>query len=129
MNKYFPLLVNLLPKTDLRYKQWKKSLKKRPAPWNKGKTALTHHSIAKISETFKRKRIDNFKEWRDRMKAIGKIKSTYPVFNRNGDLAELIGVILGNGYIGKFPRTEVLTILSNSNNKGFIKRYFNIVKR
>ena len=129
MNKYFPLLVNLLSHDDSRYKKWRRSLKRRPAPWNKGYTKENNSSVLKISRTFKNKKLDNFKKWRDRMKKVGKIKSVYPVFNKDGNLAELIGVILGDGYIGKFPRTEVLTILSNSNNIGFIKRYSGIVKK
>jgi len=40
-----------------------------------------------------------------------------------------MGVVLGDGYIGRFPRTEVLTILSNSNNEGFINRYAKLVKK
>ena len=63
------------------------------------------------------------------MKRIGRIESNYPSLKQKGDLAELIGVVLGDGYIGKFPRTEVLTILSNSNNKGFIDRYALLVAK
>jgi len=58
----------------------------------------------------------------------GKMKATYPEFKRNGDLAELIGVILGDGHIRKFPRTEELSIFSNSNNPGFITRYSILVE-
>lgn len=97
--------------------------------WCKGFTKETHPSVLKISETLKRKKIDNFKEWRDRMKKLGKIKSIYPDFAKNGDLAELIGVVLGDGSIGGFPRTESLTIVSNSKNTGFIKRYSFIVEK
>lgn len=57
----------------------------------------------------------------------GKIKSVYPEFQKNGDLAELIGVILGDGHIRKFPRTEELSIFSNSNNPGFVTRYSALV--
>jgi len=100
---------------------------KRSKPWNKGVTKETNQSVFKISETFKRKKLDNFKKWRDRMKKIGKIPASYPSFRRNGDLAELIGVVLGDGHIEKFPRTESLTILSNGENKGFIRHYSNLV--
>lgn len=57
------------------------------------------------------------------MRSIGVIPSNYPAFKRTGDLAELIGVVLGDGHLSRFPRTEELTIFSNSNNKGFIDRY------
>jgi len=97
--------------------------------WNKGFTKDTHPSVLKISETFKRKKIDNFKKWRDEMKKLGKIRSSYPAFKKNGDLAELIGVVLGDGHIGFFPRSESLTISCNSQNRGFIKRYKNLIKK
>ena len=82
----------------------------------------------KISETMRRKKIDNFAKWREKMIAVGLMNFKYPAFKRNGDLAELIGVILGDGHLSKFPRTEELTIFSNANNPGFIKRYATLLK-
>jgi len=72
--------------------------------------------------------LDNFKKWRDQMKKEGKIKSSYPALKKNGDLAELIGVILGDGNIYLFPRTECLRIVGNFKNKGFATRYANLIK-
>jgi hypothetical protein len=118
-----------LPHNDLRYKKWRESLKKRPAPWSKGFTKETHPSILKISKTFRNNKIDNFRKWRDRMKKIGKIKSNYPPLKQNGDLAELIGVALGDGNIFKFPRAEAFTIASNAKNRGFIKRYSLLIEK
>ena len=100
-----------------------------PSNWNKGLTKDTNPSVRKISDTMKRKKLDNFKVWRERMKAEGKIKSVYMPFRKNGDLAELIGVILGDGHIRPFPRTEELSIFSNSNNPGFVSRYFKLVEK
>jgi hypothetical protein len=77
----------------------------------------------------KRNKIDNFKVWREHQKAIGKIKSIYPSFVKNGDLAELIGVILGDGNLEKYPRAERLTISSNSRNHGFIERYVDLINK
>ena len=57
-----------------------------------------------------------------------KPRPEYKEFIRDGDLAELIGVILGDGHIQKFPRTERLLIFSNSNNPGFITRYTELVR-
>jgi hypothetical protein len=82
----------------------------------------------KISETMKARKLDNFKAWRDRMKVEGKIKSSYEPFEKSADLAELIGVVLGDGHIQRFPRTERLLIFSNANNPGFIERYTRIVE-
>ena len=127
------LSPNLLSKNDPRYKKWRESLKKRPVPWNKGQTKSTHPSVAKIAETFKRKKLNNFAKWQEKMREKGKWPTSgrmaYPMLRKSGDLAELIGVILGDGYIGKFPRTEILAIFSNSNNPGFINRYATLIKK
>ena len=62
------------------------------------------------------------------MKRRGRMISEYPKFKKNGDLAELLGIILGDGHIEVFPRTECLYILSNSNNEGFVRRYSDMVR-
>jgi len=97
--------------------------------WNKGQTKEMNKSVKQISLTMRKKKIDNFSEWRDRMKKLGKIRSIYKDFKKDGDLAELIGVILGDGHIGIFPRTECLLIFSNTKNKGFIRRYSTLVEK
>lgn len=63
------------------------------------------------------------------MKAEGKMQSRYPLLKRDGDLAELIGVVLGDGHIRSYPRTEELSIFSNSNNSGFVNRYSFLVEK
>jgi DNA-binding transcriptional regulator WhiA len=63
------------------------------------------------------------------MKKAGKIRTSYPLLKKDGDLAELIGVVLGDGHIRKYPRTEELSIFSNSNNPGFVKRYSKLVEK
>ncbi len=100
-----------------------------PKNWKKGLTKFSHPSIFKTSQTMKERGIDNFKEWRDKMKAEGKIKSKYLSLKKDGDLAELIGVILGDGHIRAYPRTEELSIFSNSNNPNFVVRYSRLVKK
>lgn len=97
--------------------------------WSKGFTKDTHPSVLKISRTMKRRGLDNFKSWRDDMKKLGVIRNEYPPLEKNGDLAELIGVILGDGYIAKFPRTDLLTIACNSEDIELIERYASIVRR
>lgn len=77
----------------------------------------------------RRKSIDNFAQWRKQARHSGLVKSTYPTFRKNGDLAELTGVILGDGNIGVFPRSEVLRIVANANNQGFIDRYTRLVEK
>lgn len=97
--------------------------------WNKGFTKHTNSSVMKISRTMKRKKLDNFARWREEMKKTGVIRSVYPDLIKNGDLAELIGVVLGDGHMSKFPRTDELTISANSNNPGFIERYSGLMKK
>ncbi len=63
------------------------------------------------------------------MKRLGKIRSNYPAFKKSGDLAELIGVVLGDGHIESFPRSESLTIACNSKNKGLIRRYKTLLRK
>jgi len=97
--------------------------------WNKGLTKETNLSLLKTSHTMKARGLDNFAKWREEMKKRGIIKSEYPELERGGDLAELIGVILGDGHIRKYPRTEELSIFSNSKNAGFITRYGKLVEK
>lgn len=61
------------------------------------------------------------------MRETGHFGTTVPL-DRSGDLAELIGVILGDGHIQVFPRTERLTIFSNSSNPGFVDRYSRLIE-
>lgn len=96
--------------------------------WNKGYTKYTNTSVMKTSQTIKSKHIDNFKSWREGAKEIGIIPEAYPEFIETKELAELIGVVLGDGNISSFPRTQRLIITSNSNNVGFIQRYATIIK-
>lgn len=110
----FPVLVQFLPKNDFRRKRWIRSLKKRPPPWDKGKRKETDLRVRKISDTFKRKKIDNFSKWREEMKKIGKIRSQYPAFIKSKDLAFLIGITLGDGNIQSFPRADRLIISLNA---------------
>lgn len=94
--------------------------------WNKGFTKLTHPSVAKTSATLKAKKVNNFSTWQTKQRKLR--TKEYFQLNKNGDLAELIGAVLGDGYIGQHARTEVLRIASNSNNPGFINRYANLVE-
>lgn len=63
------------------------------------------------------------------MKDLGKIPKDYKPIIISGDLAEYIGVILGDGNISCFPRTERLILVSNSNNLGFINHYSKITEK
>ncbi len=92
---------------------------------NKGNTKKNLRA-KKISDTMKRKHIDNFKKWRE--EKYGKIDVTSP-FLPSIELAEYIGVMLGDGNITRYPRTEGLLIFGNSNNDGFIQRYAELTEK
>lgn len=74
----------------------------------------------KISETMRARSLDNFKQWRDLQKAEGKVKSSYPALKKDGDLAELIGTVLGDGHIYKHARCESLRIVGDAKKMGFV---------
>lgn len=118
----FLVTPNLLSKKNPKYLKWKKSLKKRKTVWCKNYTKETHPSLMKLSQTMKRRKIDNFKKWREKMKKIGKIKSKYPPFPENEEVAELIGLVLGDGNLYKHERTERLTISFNGKYSKIIER-------
>lgn len=73
------------------------------------------------------KRLDNFKHWRDTMKREGLIKSAYPALKKTGELAELIGIILGDGHIYKHERCDSLRIVGDAGKMGFVERSANLV--
>lgn len=73
--------------------------------------------------------IDNFKNWREEGKKNGTIKSEYPEFEKNGDLAELIGVVLGDGHICVHDRCESLRVVGNLNSPGFASRYADLIEK
>lgn len=66
--------------------------------------------------------LDNFKNWRDKMKKDGFIKSSYPPLKKNGNLAELIGIILGDGHIHTHDRCDSLRIVGDARKMGFVNR-------
>lgn len=126
MVKVFSQLLN---KNDIRYVKWKKSLKNRPPPWNKGKNKNNSESVKKISTTFKLKKIDNFKNWREKAKRLKIIPDSNRLLNRNKELSFLIGLILGDGYLAKTPRTEVLRITLGTDKPALWKYTVNVVTK
>src|SRR3989344_188464 len=88
--------------------------------WNKGFTKENHPAVRKISETMRKKRIDNFKKWRDEMRRRGLLKSSYPALVRNGDLAELLGIVLGDGHVHRHERCDSLRIVGDAKKMGFV---------
>lgn len=75
----------------------------------------------KISTTMRERKLNNFASYQKQVRTSR--PSSYYALPRTGDLAELLGAVLGDGFIGAHARTEVLRIACNSNNPGFIERY------
>lgn len=85
--------------------------------WSKGFAKETHPSVRKISETMRSRKIDNFKKWRKSHRI------DYTHIPHGGNLAEYIGVVLGDGNIEAFPRTERIVITGDAKKIEFIYRY------
>jgi hypothetical protein len=120
---------NLLSKTDPRYIKWLNSLRKKRGcePWNKGKTRFTDRRVKKISETFLRKKIDNFSNWRINARNKGLIPCSTRPFKHSRRLAFLIGMTLGDGCLQKISRTESLRITLGSNRPLLVTYTANII--
>ena len=67
--------------------------------------------------------IDNFKHWRTEHPVH------YTNLSKDGDLAEYIGVVLGDGHIEKFPRTERITITGDIQKPEYIWRYATMTEK
>ncbi len=96
--------------------------------WNKGKTKDSHSSIKKISDTMKSRKLDNFTAWREKMREEGKFGNGLDLI-KDGDLAELIGMTLGDGSIHKYARTEGLRIVLPVSSPLQIKRYETLIEK
>lgn len=97
-------------------------------PWNKGKTKYTHPSLTKLSQRLARQKSWNFSIWqksyKERLKQTRKEKLT-----RNNNLAELIGIILGDGCLSSLPRTESLRVVCNSEQQGYIAHIAALIQK
>ncbi len=102
------------PKTSLR----------RP-PWSKGYTKKTHPSLARMAD--KMRTLDNLKAWRNKQQTYW--RSLHQPLAKDDDLAELIGVVLGDGNISAFPRSERLVIACNTQKPKFSERYATMVEK
>ncbi|MFA4888861.1 MAG: LAGLIDADG family homing endonuclease [Candidatus Omnitrophota bacterium] len=94
-------------------------------PWKRGETKETSLSLLKLSDTLKAKKVWNFSKWqkeRERGQGI-----QYKELQEGNSLAELIGIVLGDGNLYKHPRTENLRITCNSNDASYIKYITNLI--
>lgn len=93
-------------------------------PWHKGETKLTNPSLQKLSDTLKARKRWNFSKWQSERKRI-----RYTKLQRNEDLAELMGIILGDGNLYQHLRTECLRIICNSRDKKYIQHIAGLIDR
>ena len=61
------------------------------------------------------------------MKRRGLIKSIYLPLTKNADLAELVGVVLGDGHLHKHDRCDSLRIVGDARKMGFVTRSARLV--
>ena len=120
-------LPQFLDKSDPRYQKWKISLKNRKSPWNTGKTKNNDKRLLKMSNTFKRKKIDNFAHWRNKRKKLGFVPTKSSAIPKDQYAATLIGLILGDGHIQQFPRTQKLTVSLGTDKPDLIDFTFNLI--
>ena len=93
-------------------------------PWNRGETKETHQGLLKLSNTLKSKKKWNFSKWQKERPKIH-----YKFFEKNDDLAELIGIILGDGSLYRHARTENLRIICNSKDINYIQHIAGLIEK
>lgn len=75
-------------------------------------------------------KIKNVSSGRTSLDSLFKIRSQYRVsLKPSAELAELIGIVLGDGNIFKFSRCQRLTISCNSSYKRYIKHVYRLIKK
>ncbi|MEW6102010.1 MAG: LAGLIDADG family homing endonuclease [Candidatus Omnitrophota bacterium] len=95
-----------------------------PMPWNKGDTKETNLSLLKLSDTLKAKKEWNFSKWQRNRQQVH-----YRKLSKNTDLAELIGIVLGDGNLYKHLRTESLRVICNSKEVAYIRHISSLIKK
>lgn len=97
-------------------------------PWNRGETKSTNTSIARLSRRLACQKRWNFSNWQK----INKRKSERikeKKLKRSNELAELIGIILGDGCLTNLPRTEALRIVCNSEQQDYINHIVTLIQK
>lgn len=95
--------------------------------WNNGESKETHPSLLRLSQTLKAKKEWNFSNWQRKRKLQG--IELYRKLKKDVNLAELIGIVLGDGNLYKHLRTENLRITCNSKDTGYIKHISNLIRK
>ena len=96
-----------------------------PMPWKNGETKATNPSLLKLSNTLRIKEKWNFSKWQKERKRQQIIQ--YKELLKCGNLAELIGIILGDGNLYKHSRTENLRVICNSKDTAYIQHAADLI--
>jgi len=96
-----------------------------PMPWNKGDTKANNLGLLRLSNTLRTKKEWNFSKWQREKRPVTRYKELL----KDGNLSELIGIILGDGNLNEHPRTENLRITCNSNDAGYIEHISSLITK
>ena len=96
--------------------------------WNKDFTKNSHPGLKKLSDTLRNRVSWNFSKWQEGQRKEWERRRNIK-FNRNTDLAELIGVILGDGNLSKYDRTESIRVVCHSAKVRYIKHIVMLMER
>lgn len=98
-----------------------------PMPWNKGDTKENNPSLLRLSNTLKIRKKWNFTKWQRKRKKQQIIQ--YKELSKDENLAELIGIVLGDGNLYKHLRTENLRVICNSKDTIYIRRISSLITK
>ncbi|MFH0827126.1 MAG: LAGLIDADG family homing endonuclease [Candidatus Omnitrophota bacterium] len=98
-----------------------------PMPWSKGETKETNRSLLKLSNSLRKKKKWNFTKWQREKRR--QQTTQYKQLSRDEELAELIGIVLGDGSLYKHLRTESLRIICNSKDVSYIRWICSLIKK
>ena len=96
-----------------------------PMPWKNGETKATNLSLLKLSNTLRIKEKWNFSKWQKERKRQQIIQ--YKELLKCDNLAELTGIILGDGNLYKHSRTENLRVICNSKDTAYIQHIADLI--
>lgn len=92
-------------------------------PWNRGETKYTHSSLMRLSQKLAKQNKWNFSQWQKKRR----ISINYKI-EKSETCAELIGVVLGDGHVERYPRMERLWVTCNSAEDKYIQHIIDIVE-
>lgn len=97
-------------------------------PWSKGKTKQTHPSLLKLSQRLASQKRWNFSNWQKINRAKLE-KERKKKLKKNNYLAEFIGVLLGDGNLTAYPRTDAVRIVYNSEECNYINHIAMLIEK